>query len=297
MDSLNLDARSPPPFVKDRIHFAIDEFKRLSNKLAQKTKAIAKLENDMPKSLRQKLTLNTSKLLSDANPTQAQALSTQFDKILNDRQNSLRKVILASAQAERDVIQSALDQLVPTVTTELKTYFAKIFATMFPEPTHPFEAMIGETHNITAVPTCVSDCRLAISFLEQAIESIRYRMILDNEYKLIKQAEAAAKRGAAMDMEVNTPNDELVAALVKREIAKATSSLRNEIKQLKGTAGRIGQATGSTPKAKNQNAGGKAPGQRNDAKTKKNVKKSETTLDAGKSKKANKSKKAKQQKA
>ncbi len=143
-------------------------------------------------------------------------------------------MILASAQAERDFIQSTIDQLVPTVTTELKTYFAKVFAVMVPNPTHPFDAMIGETPpNTTVLSTCMTDCKLAISYLNHAIGVARYRRVLDNEYKAIKQAEIAAKRGNAMDMAVNTPNDELVAALVKREIAKATTSLRNEIKQLK----------------------------------------------------------------
>jgi hypothetical protein len=201
MDSHNPDACSPPPFVKDRITYAVAEFKRLSKKLAQKTKAIEKLENDVPKSIRQNMALNTSKLLSDTNPTTAHALSTQFDKILNDRQDSLRKVILASAQAEGDVIQSALDQLVPTVTTELKSYFAKVFAVMVPNSTHPFDAMIGETPpNTTVLPTCVTDCQLAISYLNHAIDVARYRIVLDNEYKAIKQAEIAAKRENLMDI-------------------------------------------------------------------------------------------------
>ncbi|RHY75151.1 hypothetical protein DYB38_007891 [Aphanomyces astaci] len=114
---------------------------------------------------------------------------------------------------------------------------------------------------------------IAILSLSSMIDEYEYLQAHAAAAKQIKAAAAAAARQAAEVMEVDTTNDVLVGALVKREIAKSTAALRKEVNQLRSAlnfqAGRKTKGATGTP---NKPAGAKAKGPRSDAKTKPPVK-------------------------
>ncbi|KAG9401294.1 hypothetical protein AC1031_010053 [Aphanomyces cochlioides] len=96
---------------------------------------------------------------------------------------------------------------------------------------------------------------MSVSFLLSQAHAIHADRLHARMYKEDKAAKLAAARAAAAEMEVNAPNDQLVAELVAREIGKTTAALRKEVASLrvalKGGA-RSNQGAGSGNKSKSE---------------------------------------------
>ncbi|RHY04828.1 hypothetical protein DYB36_013182 [Aphanomyces astaci] len=97
-----------------------------------------------------------------------------------------------------------------------------------------------------------NDYVLSVEFLNSACTKLHYQRLLAATAAEAKAAKKAAAKTAAEAMEVDLPNDLLVAQLVKREIGKSTAVLRKELNQLraslKAATSRPGGPTGMNNK-------------------------------------------------
>lgn len=249
MDSQQFVARSPPPYIKELLSSALAEYTRLANRVQQKKAALDKLSLQAPKAIYHNIDLKVSTLAKENRPNDVAQLASEFDAVVLNQRESMRQIIYRGAQLELALVEESLQKLIPDTKTKIMTFFTAIHNST--SPTISFEDLIACRPLTSPV---AHDYHTSISYLDTKVSELRYNSALAMETKRIKAAEAAAKRAAAEEMEVETSNDILVATLVKNAIEKTTQSLRREINTLRAalkvSASRPGPTAGKKQKRK-----------------------------------------------
>lgn len=232
MDSPFATARSPPPFCKQVVQDAVQRYRDLSKQLTSKTRVLAKLRSTVPKSLRQKMTLNVSAVMREHSAQEAEAIEKSFNDVLAAREEELREVVLRSTEAHIATLKRLLDAIPSDAKSKLRDYFMRVHVELFPDDQYEFDEHLDFDDGSSAT-WAVADCRLAEAFLSEQLAKERYALILQSAEQEMRAEEREQRQTAASTMEFDTPSNELVAQLVKRSIAKETSKLNKEINVLR----------------------------------------------------------------
>lgn len=223
--------------------------------IASKTRAIDKLEHSTPNSIQHNIDLKLPPIVRHSRPTESMELQQRFNAAIEASQASRRQVIIETAKTELDLLLETRSRFKITYGIKLHDYFGKFlvqarqlvgadasveFASVIPNEAPPLlHATIG-------------DLNLSVGFLNNTLDRIDYEDLLATTLREQRQAERQAQRASAEAMELETSNEVLVAALVKQEVAKKTSSLHKEINQLRAalnaSANRPGARDGAKPK-------------------------------------------------
>jgi hypothetical protein len=269
------DATGPPrldPYVSDLVKNAFADYKRHLKSLQAKTKAHERLTTTVPKSLASKTEVQMSKALEAADPEACAALKTQWTALKATTEATQHEMILAVCSAELDVLKMQLHSVGPALEVAIDEYLAlvnmKLTTYGSQEVVPPMTVPRGGG---SRTPQSGEVKKIALFSLSNMIAKFIDTQARLDAVKQLKTQAAQAARFAADSMEIDTPNDILVGALVKREIAKNTAALRKEVNQLRAAlnsrAGRKTKgATGPPPPKKP--AGGRAKEPKQDAKTK-----------------------------
>lgn len=255
MDSPASLARSPPQFSKDLVSTAIADYKGLLKQIASKTRAIDNLDHKTPKSIQHKIDLKLPQAVQDARPNKARELQQRFNAAIEVSQASMRQVILEAAKTELELLLEARRDLKTTYASKLHDYFGKVFVQVrqlvCPDATIQFARVLPDEAP-AVLHTTIDDLNRSVAFLNDSLDRIDYEDVLATTLREQRQAERQAQRDSADVMELETSNEVLVAALVKQEVAKKTSSLNKEINQLRAalnaSANRIGARDGASTK-------------------------------------------------
>jgi hypothetical protein len=255
MDSPASLARSPPQYSKDLVSTASAEYKALLKQIASKTSAIDKLEHKTPKSIQHKIDLKLPQVVRDTRPNQANELQQRFNAAIQASQATMRDVIREAAKTELELLLEARRDFKITYESKLYKYFEKVFGQVrqlvCPDATIEFAPVLSDEAPALLHLT-IMDLNLSLAFLNDSLNKIDYQDILAATLREQRQAERQAQRDAADAMELETSNEVLVAALVKQEVAKKTSTLNKEINQLRAalnaSANRPGARDGAKPK-------------------------------------------------
>lgn len=255
MDSQASLARSPPQFSKDLVSTAIVEYKALLKQIASKTRAIDKLEHKTPKSIQHKINLKLPPAVRDARPNQASELQQRFNTAIEASQATMRQVILEAAKTELELLLETRSRFKVTHGSKIYEYFEKVFVQVrqlvCPDATIEFAPVLPD-ESPALLRTAIDDLNRSVAFLNDSLDRIDYEDVLATTLREQRQAERQAQRNSADAMELETSNEVLVAALVKQEVAKKTSSLNKEINQLRAalnaSANRLGARNGANTK-------------------------------------------------
>jgi hypothetical protein len=262
MDSLNLENRRPPQFAKRIVQQFINQYKHLTTMINKKNKAATKLNDKIPKSIQNNISFNLPQIVVQHASSQAFQLKEEFDNITLQSQLQLKSVIQKSVDLELQIYKKQLEHLHENTIKEIYTYFQHSFQSQ-----HPDNSFDQEVRSTTTTSLAVFDYRTTINFLNAKYSELKYHGMIEQYDMELQDAQAAAKRASAINIEMDTTDSTLVAELVKREISKKVGSMKKEINSLKASlnkcASNKGAVTGAQTlpkrKPKKQKDGEKAP--------------------------------------
>ncbi|RHY25988.1 hypothetical protein DYB32_007958, partial [Aphanomyces invadans] len=262
-----------PQHVLDVIDAAAANYRRLQQRVWNKQRAVERLLQRAPKSLASKSDVHVSKALAAARPAEVEEIRRAFGQARDGGVEAMHRIIGQVASAEATHAQAELGSVRSTTVAAIEDFFrrASLAATSDTAPSgvdpstttiNRGEAPAGDAGGLH--PLFFTMMSASISLLDSKIQDAELSFAMSLATKAIKAEAAAAKKAAAAAMEVDTPNDVMVADLVKREITKSTAALRKEVNQLRAAlnvkAGRPGQTTQAKtkPKAKAPSGGARA---------------------------------------
>ena len=241
MDSLNLENRRPPRFAKKVIQQFINHYNYLTTMINKKNMAAAKLNDKIPKSIQNNIAFNLPKIVLQHASSQVPQLKQEFDNITLQSQLQLKSVIQKSVDLELQIYKTQLENLYENTTKEIHHYFQHVFQSQ-----HPDDSFNQAIHSTTTTSLAVFDYRATINFLNAKYAELKYQGIIDQYDMELQAAQAAAKRAAAINIEMDTTDSTLVAELVKREISKKVGSMKKEINSLKASLNKCASNKGAT---------------------------------------------------
>lgn len=253
MDSPASLARSPPQFTKDLVSTAALKYKALLKQIASKKHAIDKLQHAMPKSIQHKIDLKLPPIVQDSRPTEATELQQRFNAAVEASQASMHQVIVETAKIELELLLETRSRFKITYGSKIHDYFEKVFVQarqlVGADASMEFAPVIPDDSPALLHAT-IGDLNLSVGFLNNTLDRIDYEDLLATTLREQRQAERQAQRDSADAMELETSNEVLVAALVKQEVAKKTSSLHKEINQLRAALNASANRPGARDGAK-----------------------------------------------
>ena len=265
--------RPLPPYVSDLVQDAFLNFKRLFKAAQAKKKALERLKTTMPKSLATKTQVQVSKALQASDPAAYASVMTNWQDLKEAHEKAQHAIILNVCEAEVKTLEEAIKTVQPDMIKAVDSYLVVVNSHAASRP-----PVMGITTTVPRgggswTPQSGEVQSNANLLLSELISEFLYVQAHADAAKQVKAEAAKAARLAAEEMEVDTSNDILVGALVKREIAKTTAALRKEVNQLRqalnSQAGRKNKgATGPKPPT----AGAKAKEPRGDAANKQRAK-------------------------
>lgn len=262
MDPSTFARSSPPPLIKDIIEKTLKSYRSTTNRIQSKTRALARLDSNPPRSVRIKATLNVSKQLDGS--AKAQALRDQFAKQLEANEKALGKIVIETTQAELDLLHRELAALPEQAVEQLSTFYGNVHKRLFPDGPSWTDALASDQGQSSMA---VTDFLNARQQLQLCLVRLKYDLAVEETCAEHAKAVKEAKTVAAMDLEATTPTTESVQELVHQRIQREVAPLKKQIAQLQalnGRASRPGAPTGgrTAQRPKQQKTSAKAPPKR-----------------------------------
>lgn len=253
-----MDTVSPPLHTRNLIQEFDKTFKVLSSKIKSKKRAIEKLNESLPKSIKSNIELQLSKDLLDDIDTST-SLKQRFKAAKNEFEAIAHVIIIDTAKHELTILNNKRDTLLKSYEDKIISYFKIIHLELqIINPSqfnYDFTSMVkGTTTPNDTIKTslAVIDCMKSLDFLNKHYQSIVYNNLLATTSNAIIKKDAEEKKNESVDVEMESSNEVLVAQLVQRELQKQTSKFSKQLNQLS-------QKVNNSTSAERSTTGGKKP--------------------------------------
>lgn len=280
MASPQMEVRSPPQYIRNLTSKLVNDYQEVIKKISQKKKAIEKLSNTIPKSIKSNIELQISPHILLAFNEECHQLKNEFNLALEIQQQQHCAVIIKLMNFELKYFTEQRQKLLSDFTKLVLNFYHEIHENyrITTDLQHNLEHYLTSSYDSSSTPCTVLDYRMAIQFATLKLNNIDY----EHHIHLVEVKQAKKERSEklyeSMEFETEETNHSLlVSDLVQQELTKQLATVNRDLhliqNHLKYSASGNGAPTGAPPLQQNTKS--------------KNKKKKDTEPPSGKKNKKN----------